>query len=113
MIPFCHLSVFKPQISSSSGQPVRRADYPRLVALQTKTFDQLLDENVENKGLALELKKAEMTSNDLIGLVRVSDLRSRDQIAERLSQFVEDARGAGRSLHALGAKIQGAVDSSA
>ena len=79
--------------------------------LQTKTFDQLLDESVGNKGLALEVKKAEMASNDLITLVRYSDLKSKDRIAERLSRFVDDARGTGRSLHSLGAKIHGAVDS--
>jgi len=44
-------------------------------------------------------------------LVRVSDLKSKDQIAARLNKFSDDARGTGRSLHSLGAKIQGAVDS--
>lgn len=112
MIPFCHWEAFKgPAAHTSSGRPVRWADYPKLVDLQTRTFDQLLDESVGNKGLALEVKKAEMANNDLITLVRVSGLKSRDQIAERLSKFSEDARGTGRSLHSLGAKIQGAVDS--
>ncbi|KAF9778938.1 hypothetical protein BJ322DRAFT_1013935 [Thelephora terrestris] len=111
MIPFCRWDVFKdPPVHTSGGKPVW-ADYPHLVDLQTRTFDQLLDENVGNKGLALEVKKAEMASNDLITLVRVSDLRSKDQIAERLNRFVEDAKGTGRSLHSLGAKIHGAVDS--
>lgn len=112
MIPFCRWEVFKgPPDHKSGGRPVHWADYPKLVDMQTRTFDQLLDENVGNKGLALEVKKAEMASNDLITLVRVSELKSRDQIAERLSRFVDDARGTGRSLHSLGAKIHGAVDS--
>ena len=112
LIPFCRWDVFQdPPVRASDGQPVRWADYPHLVDLQTRTFDQLLDENVGNKGLALEVKKAEMASNDLITLVRVSDLKSRDQIAERLGKFVDDAKGTGRSLHSLGAKIHGAVDS--
>jgi len=112
MIPFCHWEAFKgPPTHTSAGRPVRWADYPNLVDLQTRTFDQLLDESVGNKGLALEVKKAEMASNDLITLVRVSELKSKDQIAERLSRFADDARGTGRSLHSLGAKIQGAVDS--
>jgi len=81
------------------------------VDLQTKTFDQLLEESVGNKDLAMEVKKAEMASGDLITLVKVSDLKSKDQIAERLGKFVDDARGTGRSLHSLGAKIHGAVDS--
>ena len=111
-IPLCQWEAFKgPPTHTSAGRPVRWADYPKLIDVQTKTFDQLLDESVGNKGLSLDVKKAEMASNDLITLVRVSDLKSKDQIAERLSKFSDDARGTGRSLHSLGAKIQGAVDS--
>ena len=112
MIPFCHWEAFKEPLShTGAGRPVRWADYPSLVDLQTRTFDRLLDESVGNQGLALEVKKGEMAGNDLITLVRASDLRSKDQIAERLSKFVIDARGTGRSLHSLGSKIHGAVDS--
>jgi len=112
MIPFCHWEVFKGSPThASGGRPVRWADYPKLVDLQTKTFDQLLDENAGSKGLASEVKKAEMASNDLITLVRASSLKSKDQIVERLSRLVDDARGTGRSLHSLGSKINGAVDS--
>lgn len=116
MIPFCHWDVFKNPAPAhaahiSAGRPVHWADYPKLVDIQTKTFDQLLDENVGSKGLTLEVKKAEMAGNDLITLVRASNLKSGDQVAERLGKFVDDARGTGRSLHSLGAKIRGAVDS--
>ena len=112
MIPFCNWEVFKGSPThTSGGRPVLRADYPELVNLQTKTFGQLLDENAGSKGLASEVKKAETASNHLITWVRVSDLKSKDQIVERLSRLVDDARGAGRSLHSLGSKINGAVDS--
>ena len=112
MIPFCHWEAFKePSSHVSAGRPVRWADYPNLVDLQTRTFEQLLDENIGNRGLASEVKKAEMASNDLITLVRASGLRNKHQIAERLSKFVDDTRGTGRSLHSLGSKIHGAVDS--
>ena len=112
MIPFCPWEAFKgPTTHTAAGRSARWADYPRLIDLQTRTFDQLLDENVGGKSLALEVKKAEMANNDLITLVRLSDLKSRDQIAERLSKFSDDARGTGRSLHSLWAKTKGAVDS--
>ena len=112
IIPFCRWEIFKGSSARiSDGQPIRWADYPKLVDMQTRTFDQLLDESVGNKGLAFEVRKAEMASSDLITLVRASDLKSRDQIAERLGKFMDDARGTGRSLHSLGAKIHGAVDS--
>ena len=79
--------------------------------LQTRTFGQLLSESVGNKALVSEVMKAEMASNDLITLVKYSDLKSKDRIADRLSRFVDDARGTGKSLRSLGAKIHGAVDS--
>jgi len=112
LIPFCHWGGLKESPARiSDGPETRWADYPKLVDLQTKAFGQLLYENAENKGLASEVKKAEMASKDLITLVRASSLKSRDQIVERLSKFVDDARGTGRSLHSLGSKINGAVDS--
>ena len=111
MIPFCRWEVFKGTPAyTSAGRPVHWADYSKLVDLQTRTFDRLLDESIGNRGLAFEVKKAEMASNDLITLVRASNLKSKDQIAEKLSRFVDDARGTGRSLHSLGARIVGAVE---
>ena len=103
MIPFCPSHI-------SAGRPVLWADYPNLVDLQTRSVDQLLDQSIDNSGLVSEVKKAEMASNDLIAHVRESGMRGKDQIAERLSRFVVDARGTERSLHSLGSKINGAVD---
>jgi len=112
-IPFCHWEVFKgpPPYVANSGRPVQGPDYPKLVDMQTRTFDQLLDENVGSRGLTLDVKKAAIAGNDLITLVRTSELKSRDQVAERLGRFVDDAGGTGRSLQSLGAKINGAIDS--
>jgi hypothetical protein len=59
----------------------------------------------------LEAMKTEVASNDLITLVRASDLKSKGQIAERLTIFADDARATGESLHSLGTKINEAVDS--
>ncbi|OBZ62674.1 hypothetical protein A0H81_15035 [Grifola frondosa] len=89
----------------------RWADYPRLVDVQSTTFEQLLDEAAGGSGLSLEIKKAEMATTDLVTLVRVSDLRSRDVLASALVDFVEEARRTGRGLQKLTAKINGAVDS--
>jgi hypothetical protein len=112
MIPFCRWDAFKgPSDSHQCWTAGPLGGLPQARRFADETFDQLLDESVGGKGLALEVKKAEMASNDLITLVRVSDLKSKDQIVERLSKFSDDARGTGRSLHSLGAKIHGAVDS--
>ena len=113
VIPFRHWDVFKTPAytRTSAGRPVHWADYPKLVDLQTRTFDQLLNGSVGIQGSALEVMKAEMASDDLITLVRHSDLENRDRIADRLSRFVDDAKGTGKSLRSLRAKIHGAVDS--
>lgn len=84
--------------------------WTRLVDIQSSTFDQLLDQSAGGSGLALEVKKAEMATTDLVTLVRISDLSSRDLLAESLMGFVEDAKNTGRDLQRLGAKISGAVD---
>ena len=99
-IPFCH---WEP--------PVLWADYPTLVDLQTRNFDQLLDESIGYEKFVLEVKKAERVSNSLIILVGMSDLDSKSEIAERLSKLSDDMRVAGKSLHSLRGKIQGAVNS--
>lgn len=114
--PLC----FIPGISSSAlcvtthtgydQGPPRWADYPKLVDVQSATFEQLLDESVGGSGLALEIKKAEMATVDLGTLVRVSNLKSRDMIAESLAEFVEDAKKTGKGLQKLSSKVGGAVD---
>ena len=91
-------------------RPPQWADYPKLVDVQSATFEQLLDESVGGKGLALEIKKAEMATVDLNTLVRVSNLKSRDMIAQSLTNFVEDAKRTGRGLQKLNSKVGGAVD---
>lgn len=88
------------------------ADYPKLMDVQTNTFEQLLDQTAGGSGLSLEVKKAEMATNDLVTLVRVSDLRSRDLLAETLVNFVDEARKTARGLQRFTSKVQGSVDRS-
>lgn len=88
----------------------RWADYPKLVDVQSSTFEQLLDESIGGSGLSLEVKKAEMATSDLVTLVKVSDLKSRDMMARTLQDFVSDAKLTGRGLQKLSSKIGGAVD---
>ncbi|KAI0359705.1 hypothetical protein OH77DRAFT_1471382 [Trametes cingulata] len=117
--PLCIL----PSISSSAlcrppqvdfapdGTPVPQwADYPKLVEIQTTNFEQLLDGSVGGSGLSLEIKKAEMASRDLITLVKVSELKSKDLLADSLFEFVEDAKKTGKGLQKLTSKVNGAVD---
>jgi hypothetical protein len=103
VVPFCSWN-------KKEDQSFKWADYPKLVDIQSSSFEQLLDESVGGQGLALEVKKAEMATSDLVTLVRVSDLRSRDTLVRTLVNFVEDAKKTGRGLQSLSAKINGAVD---
>ncbi|KAK6981382.1 hypothetical protein R3P38DRAFT_3333823 [Favolaschia claudopus] len=76
----------------------RWADFPTLVDVQSATILQLLDESSSGSMLSLQIKKAEMATTDLITLVRVSDLRSRDTLSDTLREFVDGARVTGRAL---------------
>ncbi|KAF6757167.1 hypothetical protein DFP72DRAFT_1007111 [Ephemerocybe angulata] len=96
---------------SGGRDGVRWADYPALVEVQSKTFEQMLDDSMGSSSLSLDMKKTEMATADLIALVRLSNLASRESLAETLSEFVADAKNAGRSLHRLDAKMNGALDS--
>ncbi|OCB90077.1 hypothetical protein A7U60_g2741 [Sanghuangporus baumii] len=115
--PVCYI----PVISSSplckwqsygmeSSKEPQHAEYPQLVEIQSKTFEQLLDETVGSTSLALDIKKAELATHDLVTVVRMSNLRSRDYLAEALVSFSDDARETARGLQKLNAKISGSVD---
>jgi len=78
--------------------------------VQGSTFERLLDGSAGGSGLALEVRKAEFATADLATLVRHSDLRSNDVLADLLTTFVKDAKKTARSLTKLSSKVGGAVD---
>ena len=88
----------------------RWADYPKMIDLQSKTFQQLMDESIGGSALSLEVKKAEMAITDLVSFVHLSKLKAKDTLATSLVQFVLDAKKTGRGLQKLSSKIGGAVD---
>jgi hypothetical protein len=100
----------EPPHPPNSDRTPRWADFPNLLNVESKTLESLLDEMVEGPGLALEIKKAEMATSDLATLVRVSDLKSREFLADSLSEFVKDARKVGRGLTRFSSKVGGTVD---
>jgi hypothetical protein len=95
---------------SMLDQEPQKTNWQNLVDVQARTFEQLFDDSVAGAGLALEIKKAEMASSDLATVVRVSDLRSKEVIADTLSEFINDAKSTGRGLQKLTSKVAGAVD---
>ena len=93
---------------ANAGRPVCRADYPKLVDTQTNIFGRLLDESVGYDKFALEMRKAEVARKYVVETGKLND---KDWMAGRLCELVGDARGTGQSLHRLGERIQGAIDS--
>jgi hypothetical protein len=81
-----------------------------MIDLQSKTFEQLIDDSIGGSALSLEVKKAEMALTDLAIVVRLSKLRAGDTLADSLIEIVQVARKAGRGLQKLSSKIGGAVD---
>lgn len=86
------------------------ADFPSLMKVENKTFESLIDEILEGAGLALEIKKAEMATSDLVTLVGTSNMDSRKVLTDTLRAFEKDARKASRRLTRFGSKVGGAVD---
>jgi hypothetical protein len=110
--PFCYLpGVNAWAICRSAEHRLPQwADFPRLTEVQSITFDSLLDEFAGGPSLSLEIKKAQMATADLVVLVRRSNLKSRETLADILGEFIADAKTTGRDLQRLNSKIGGAVD---
>lgn len=104
-LPFISSSIMCRPISVPQG-----ADYPKLMEVQTKTFEQLLDETSGGSALSLEVKKAEMATSDLVTLVDISSLQSKELLSGMLTDFVQDAKKTGRRLQKLHSKVGGSVD---
>ncbi|TDL15317.1 hypothetical protein BD410DRAFT_732886 [Rickenella mellea] len=86
------------------------ADFPEMMGIQSRTFEHLLDESIGGSSLAIEIKNAEMSMRELVSLVKISDLTSKDLLASSMSEFVKDAKRTGVGLQDLTAKIHGSVD---
>lgn len=98
-------------VKNTPGKKTPRwADYPKMVDIQSKTFQQLMDESIGGSALSLEVKKAEMAITDLVSFVKLSKLKAKDTLASSLVQFVLDAKKTGRGLQKLSSKIGGTVD---
>lgn len=106
-IPFIS-STFMCQHTLTAPPPT--VNYPVLMEAETRTFEQLLDEASGGSVLSLEVKKAEMATSDLVTLVHLSSLTSKETLARMLLDFVEDAKKTGRRLQKLHAKVSGSVD---
>ncbi|PIL26968.1 hypothetical protein GSI_10106 [Ganoderma sinense ZZ0214-1] len=93
------------------GGILSEPDYPTLMDVQGRAFDNLLGQSETGITISLDIKHAEIAVRDLVAIVRASDLMKRDLIASALDDFVLDARLAGRALQKLSVKIYSSTDS--
>ncbi|KAH0833333.1 hypothetical protein J3R83DRAFT_12401 [Lanmaoa asiatica] len=91
-------------------QPVPSVNFEKLANIQGSTFEQLVGESAGGSQLSIEVLRAEMATQDLSLLVRYSDLKSKDNIADMLRTIGTDAKKTGRGLSKLNAKVVGAID---
>jgi uncharacterized protein YeeX (DUF496 family) len=113
--PMCYLPVVSRSalcapLDPNMAQIPKWADFPQLMEAQGSTFEQLLAGSVGGSGLSIEIRKAEFATADLTTLVRHSDLKSNDVLADLLANFVKDAKKTARGLTKLSSRIGGAVD---
>lgn len=110
--PMCYLPVVSRSALCAPLDPqiTKWADFPHLMETQGSTFEKLLEGSVGGSGLSIEIRKAEFATADLATLVRYSDLKSNDTLADLLTTFVKDAKNTARGLTKLSSRIGGAVD---
>lgn len=109
--PMCRWTTHPPVQQQGKGS-VAWPDYPALVDVQSRTFGQLMDESVArgSSSLSLDIKKTEIATADLVALIHMSDLASKESLARTLTEFVDGAKITGRGLSRLEAKMNGAID---
>jgi hypothetical protein len=90
--------------------PVPSVNFEKLVNIQGTTFEQLVGESAGGSQLSINVLRAEMATQDLSLLVRYSDLKSKDNIANMLHTIGMDAKKTGRRLTKLNSKVVGAID---
>jgi hypothetical protein len=108
LFPMCSL----PHIAASAhdAEHASIADFPSLAEITDRSLTPLAASSARSKKLSRELQETEFATSDLITLVRISDVPSREMIVESLGTFVKNARDTGRALQHLHARVHGAVD---
>ncbi|KAI0351499.1 hypothetical protein OH77DRAFT_1410926 [Trametes cingulata] len=105
LLPSC------PRSLAGTPSPIRAVDFPGLISLQHRVLDEFLGQSSTGTEFALNIKHAELAVQDLIGMVKGSNLTLKEELSEALTDFVLDARHAARGLQRFSAKVQGTVDS--
>ncbi|PIL29364.1 hypothetical protein GSI_09415 [Ganoderma sinense ZZ0214-1] len=107
-LPF--VPVVVPSCGALPPASVSRADFPGLLAIQHRAFDDLVAGSATNSELIVNVKRAEVAIRDLVVLVKASNLTTKEPLAATLSLFSVDAHRTGRGLQLLMSKTYGTID---
>ncbi|KAG9096437.1 hypothetical protein FRC06_008661 [Ceratobasidium sp. 370] len=106
---FCQLPIVSSQIPYCRPQEPFWPDFPKLVALQSQ-LQGVMEKSTDTLVVAIDIKHSGTAVRDLIPRVKHSLLISRDLLAKRLGELVEDARTTGRGLQKFGSRVERVVD---
>ncbi|OJT09924.1 hypothetical protein TRAPUB_13591 [Trametes pubescens] len=104
-LPLCAPSGTRP--TSIAG----RVDFPHLMSIQHRALDEFVGQSLTGSELALDIKHAQLTVQDLVVMVKESNLTIKGPLSDTLAGFVLDAKDTSRGLQRLSSKILGAIDS--
>ncbi|KAG0640912.1 hypothetical protein HOY80DRAFT_883988 [Tuber brumale] len=108
-VPICDFASAGTGIGDD-GNRTPQTDFPKLINLQA-SFEDILESSSGGSSMALDLKNSEVAVRDLSMLVRASKLVNRNELSERLDDFVQTAKQTSRSLTRFGSRVNGVVDS--
>ncbi|CUA68880.1 hypothetical protein RSOLAG22IIIB_08127 [Rhizoctonia solani] len=113
MSPICKLPLISSRIDYCTRDDTLGGrfspDFPGLASLQSRLED-VMDDSASSSIIAVDMKNSEMAVRDLTTLVKLSSLVAKDNLVERLNEFVVDAKATGRNLQRFGGRVAGAVD---
>ncbi len=104
LIPPCATSEGRPTLSAD------RVDFPGLMAIQHRALDGFVGRSSSGSELALDIKHAELTVQELVLMVKGSNLTIKGPLSETLNGFVVGAKDTSRGLQRLSSKILGTID---
>lgn len=93
------------------GEPLPIASYAfdELTKLQGRLVERLLPRSTSDQ-LAIDVNFAASTARDLVIAIKASDLKRRDELAQALLDFAQEAKLVGRELQIWSARVHGAID---
>ena len=109
-LPICSVDDASKVPATDTSSPTNSADFPSLVAVQHRAVDHFTTFADTGYGLAVDLKQAELAVQDLILLVKASNLTLKYELSSALEEFVIDAKTIGRGLQGFSAKVYGTID---